>query len=81
VEWRRPAVVAGRGETVSPTDRQRDGGMHGAVDACVVRGADVAAGQQCQHEVVAAAMQLSRARDASFRASLNQHLRLTSGPW
>jgi hypothetical protein len=40
------AAVAGRGETASPTDRQRDGVMHGVAAACVARGADVAAGRQ-----------------------------------
>jgi hypothetical protein len=42
----RSAAVAGRGETTSPTDRQRDEVTHGAAVACVARGADVAAGRQ-----------------------------------
>jgi hypothetical protein len=41
---RRSAAVTGRGETTSPTDRQRDKVTHGATAACVARGADVAVG-------------------------------------
>jgi hypothetical protein len=41
---------------------------HGAAATCVTRGVDVAAGWQRRREVVAAAAQLSRARDASVRA-------------
>jgi hypothetical protein len=44
-EWRRSAAVAGRRETTSPIDRQRDGVTHRAAVACVTRGANVAAGQ------------------------------------
>jgi hypothetical protein len=44
-EWCRLAAVTGRGETASPTDRQRDGVTHGAAAACVARGVDVAAGR------------------------------------
>jgi hypothetical protein len=81
-EWSgwRSAAVAGRGETASPTDRQRDEVTHGAVAACVARGADVAAGRQCRCEVAAAAAQLSHARDASIQAPFKQRLRMTSGP-
>jgi hypothetical protein len=46
-------AVTGRGETASPTDRQRDEVTHGAAAACVVRGADVAAGRQHRCEVAA----------------------------
>jgi hypothetical protein len=65
---------------VSLSDRQRDEITHGAAAACVTSGADVAASRQRRHEVVAAAMQLSRTRDASIRAPFKQRLRLTSGP-
>jgi hypothetical protein len=59
------AVVAGRGETTSHMDRQRDGVTHGAAVACITRGVDVVAGQQHRREVVAAAMQLARARNGA----------------
>jgi hypothetical protein len=80
VEWRRSVAVAGKRETTSPMDRQRDGVTHGAAAACVAHGADVAAGQQRRREVAAAATQLLRARDASVRAPLKQRVRLTSEP-
>jgi hypothetical protein len=73
-------AVTGRGETASPTDRQRDGVTHGATAACVARDADVAAGWQRRREVAAMAMQLSRACDASVRVPFKWRLRLTSGP-
>jgi hypothetical protein len=44
-EWRRSVAVTGRGETVSPTDRQRDGVTHGAAATCIAHVADVAAGR------------------------------------
>jgi hypothetical protein len=43
-EWRRSVAIVGRGETVSPMDRQRNGVTHGATAACVACGADLAAG-------------------------------------
>jgi hypothetical protein len=79
-EWHRSVAVTGRGETTSPMDRQRNGVTHGAVAACVVRGADLAAGRQRRREVAAAAAQLSCTRDTSIRAPLKRRLRLTSGP-
>jgi hypothetical protein len=72
--------AAGRRETVSPTDRQRDGVTHRAAAARVARGADVVAGQHRRREVAAAAAQLSCVRDASVRVPLKRRLRLTSGP-
>jgi hypothetical protein len=65
---RHSAAFAGRGETASPTDRQRDGVTHGVAAACVARGADVAASRQRRREVAAAVAQLSRVHDASVRA-------------
>jgi hypothetical protein len=76
----RSAAVAGTGETTSPTNRQRDEVTHGATVACIACGADVAAGRQRWREVAAVAAQLSRAHDASVRASFKRRLRLTSGP-
>jgi hypothetical protein len=75
-EWCRSADIMERGETVSPTDRQRDGVTHGAVAACVARGAEVVASRQRRREVAVAAAQLSCARDASIRAPLKRSLRL-----
>jgi hypothetical protein len=80
-EWSglRSAAVARREEMASPMYRQRDEVTHGAAAACVACGADVAAGRQCRCEVAVAAVQLSRAHDASVRAPFKQR-RLTSGP-
>jgi hypothetical protein len=50
-----PVAVMERVETVSPMDRQRNEVTHGAAAACVVCGADVAAGRQFWRELVAVA--------------------------
>jgi hypothetical protein len=80
-EWRALDDRCGkRRERASLSDRQREEKMHGAAAACVARGADVVAGQQHRREVVAAAKQLSRVRNASVRAPFKRRQRLTSGP-
>jgi hypothetical protein len=63
VEWAGARWLSREEERMtSLSDRQHEEMTHGAAAACVVHGADVVAGRQHRHEVVAAAVQLSRAR-------------------